>query len=250
MNLFLPEKWKARTRAVADLLYPLSCPACRAWLPRAGAQPGDFCPPCLEMMVPVKPPFCAICAEPFAGDITMDFTCPNCAGREHAFEFAVSRHLSRGPVREAVHRLKYGGVRPARLGLARLMAPALEEERLRGVPWLLVPVPLHPRKQRRRGYNQSGELTRVLSHLTGLAWCEALRRIRFTESQAGLDRADRLKNLQGAFAVTPRLAKRLEGQPVLLVDDVFTTGATANECALVLRRHGAARVAVLTAARG
>jgi predicted amidophosphoribosyltransferase len=90
----------------------------------------------------------------------------------------------------------------------------------------------------------------MLARLTGLTWCDALRRIRYTDSQAGLDREGRLKNLKGAFAVSPRAGRRITGREILLIDDVLTTGATVNECALTLCKAGAARVAVLTVARG
>jgi ComF family protein len=130
------------------------------------------------------------------------------------------------------------------------MLPALADARLAGADWLMVPVPLHPRKLRERRFNQSAELARTLTRLSGTPFHEALRRTRYTSSQAGLDREDRLKNLRGAFAVRPRAGPHVEGRNILLVDDVFTTGATAHECALTLRKHGAARVAVLTAARG
>jgi ComF family protein len=205
---------------------------------------------CGESLRAIEPPFCQVCAEPFPGDIPGDFTCPNCAGRRHAYDFAVCRWLSRGPVREAVHRFKYEGALSLRLPLARLMVPGLEDVRLAGAPWLLVPVPLHPRKKRERRYNQSAELARTLARLTGLTWCDVLRRIRYTDSQAGLDREGRLKNLKGAFAVHPRAAERITGREILLIDDVLTTGATAHECARTLRHAGAARVAVLTVARG
>src|SRR5690349_1972275 len=113
----LTKKWKAK---VLDALYPLHCPACRNELAE-GAAAGDFCAVCTEVMVPVEAPFCQVCAEPFPGDITGDFTCPNCLGRKQAYDFAVCPWLSRGPVREAIHRLKYERFRPARLALARLM---------------------------------------------------------------------------------------------------------------------------------
>ena len=249
MSWNLSEKWNAARRALLGMLYPPVCPACKNWL-RKHAEPGDFCEPCREIMVPVEPPFCEVCAEPFAGAITGVFTCSNCHGLDHAYEFAVCRWLSRGPVREAVHRLKYNRVRAVRLALARLMVPALDDVRLAGTSWLLVPVPLHPRKLRLRTYNQSSELARALARLTGLECRHVLRRIRWTDSQAGLDRADRLKNLRGAFAVPRGALKQVAGRAVLLIDDVLTTGTTAHECALALKKAGAARVAVLTAARG
>jgi ComF family protein len=153
-------------------------------------------------------------------------------------------------VREVIHRLKYNRIAAMRLPLAKLTLPALADKRLAGADWLMVPVPLHPRKLRERRFNQSAELARMLTRLGGTPFHEALRRTRYTSSQAGLVREDRLKNLRGAFAVRPRAIPLIQGRNILLVDDVFTTGATAHECALTLRKQGAARVAILTAARG
>jgi ComF family protein len=240
------KKWG---RSLLDLVYPLRCPACTATLPQA-QEPGSFCKTCEEELVRIEPPFCALCAEPFPGEISGPFVCPNCSGRKVAFEFSVCLWLSRGPVREVVHRLKYNGVLPMRLPLAKLMLPAFNDERLAGTDWLMVPVPLHPRKRRERKFNQSAEIARTLHQLSGTPFHEALQRIRYTDSQAGLDREARLRNLRGAFAVKPRSASQVEGRSILLIDDVFTTGATAHECAQTLKKQGAARVAVLTAARG
>ena len=242
-------QWRKWGRTVLDLVYPLRCPGCRAALP-AGADLGEFCLGCDEQVRGIEPPFCHVCSEPFPGDIPGEFTCPNCAGRRQAFDFSVCRWLSRGPVREAIHRLKYEREPSLRLPLAKLMMPALQDVRLADSAWLMVPVPLHPRKKRERQYNQSAELARTLSRLTGVPWCDALRRVRYTHSQAGLDREGRLKNLKGAFGIAPRFSRPLAGRDILLIDDVLTTGATAHECALTLKSGGVGKVVVLTVARG
>lgn len=242
-------QWRHWGRAALDLVYPRRCPACLAPLPPT-FQHGEFCAGCQGQFRPIDAPFCQSCCEPFPGIIAGDFTCPNCQGRPQAFDFAVSGWLSRGPVREVIHRLKYDGVPAMRLPLARLMLPALQDPRLADASWLLVPVPLHPRKFREREFNQSAELTRTLAKSAGLSWCHALRRVRYTHSQAGLDREGRLKNLRGAFRVRRLASRRLRDRDVLLIDDVLTTGATAHECALTLKKGGARRVAVLTVARG
>lgn len=236
-------------RAALDLLYPLRCPGCMEAQPRH-SEPGSFCSECAASVHPIEAPFCQLCAEPFSGEITGHFTCPNCSGKVQAFEFAVCGQLSRGPVRETIHRFKYEREQSMRLPLARLTLPSLDDPRLAGVAWTLVPVPLHHRKQRERGFNQSAELAIMLGRLSGLPVLQALRRVRYTKSQAGLDRQGRLKNLKGAFAVKFWMRRRVNGRAILLVDDVFTTGATANECAETLKKAGASRIAVLTAARG
>ena len=118
---------------------------------------------------------------------------------------------------------------------------------------LIVPVPLHPRRMRERGYNQAAEIAGLLARGLGLAYCEALARPRYTSAQARLVREERLANLRGAFELRPATAvrQRVDGAHVVLFDDVFTTGATADACARVLRGHGGAeKVVVATVARG
>lgn len=237
--------WRKWVRAGLDLLYPRSCPACLTGLFGRGG-PGQFCRTCSRGITRIRAPFCSTCSEPFTGAITSAFDCPKCLEEEYAFDFAICPVLSKGPVRQTIHRFKYGREITLRRALARLMRPKLRDPRLKGVPWLLVPVPLHPRKERERDFNQSAELAHTLAALTGLRCVQALKRIRYTESQAGLEREKRLQNLKGAFAIR----RMVKDRDVLLIDDVFTTGATANECARILKKDGGARrVAVLTAAR-
>lgn len=242
--------WRPWGRAVLDLVWPAHCPACDTPL---GAEPaGDFCPACQDTAVRLEPPTCAVCAEPFSGVITDPaFTCPNCHGRPQSFDFATAAWMGRGAVRETIHRFKYGSRISLRLPLARLMQHALTDPRIAARPdWVLVPVPLHPRRFRERQFNQAAELARTLSALSGLPVVDLLRRSRYTTTQAALRREDRLRNLKGAFGLRWFARRRLADRPVLLVDDVLTTGSTANACARVLKRQAGARiVAVLTVAR-
>jgi ComF family protein len=153
-----------------------------------------------------------------------------------------------GPLREAIHRFKYGKERARAAPLAAACAPLLEQlpAAIRQTQPLLCPVPLSAARRRERGYNQAEELARSLSAACGWSPSTALARIRATPPQVGLDPAARRANVRGAFAWqgTP-----LAGSPVLLIDDVLTTGATANECAAVLKAAGASWVGLLTVAR-
>ena len=242
--------WRPWGRAVLDLVWPAHCPACDAPLGAEGTD--NFCGDCADTAVRLEPPSCAVCAEPFSGNIGDEaFTCPNCHGRPQQFDFAAAAWMSRGAVRETVHRFKYGSRISLRLPLARLMQHALTDPRIAArTDWVLVPVPLHPRRFRERQFNQAAELARTLSTLTGLPVVDALRRSRYTTTQAALRREDRLRNLKGAFRLRWLARRRLASRPVLLVDDVLTTGSTANACAGVLKRKaGAPLVAVLTVAR-
>jgi len=158
-------------------------------------------------------------------------------------------------VRQLVHHFKYRRQLYLRRTLAELFRRGLGDRRIDAAePWVFVPVPLHARKRRERGFNQAEEIARLAGMATGHPMFPALRRTRYTESQAGLTRQQRLANLEGAFALRRPgswTRRRLAGRPVLLVDDVFTTGSTVQECARVLKSEGGAqKVIVVTVARG
>lgn len=175
-----------------------------------------------------------------------------------AFDFAIAGYKAAGPLREMIHRFKYSRDLSLRAVLANALSQALREPRLAGedlTQWLLVPVPLFPLRLIYRGFNQSWELCRVLSQATGIPTGQVLRRTRRTAAQATLHRKQRLENMRGVFALRRpmpwRPALNLAGRSILLVDDVLTTGATAHECAKVLKQKaGAAKVVVITAGRG
>lgn len=240
-------------RAWVDLVYPRVCCACKK-----PVEEGWFCGGCADALPLVEAPYCNVCGEVYEGAITQEFRCGNCSGRRLEFEFAVAACHAEGVMRELIHQFKYERRLHLRGALATLMLRVLEEPRLAGEnlgEWLLVPVPLHRSREREREFNQSWELCTRLSRLTGIPAAKALVRTRETDQQAGLSREERLKNLRGAFAVRqPRRWQRpieLKGRRILLVDDVFTTGATTSECARVLRRVGGAeKVVVITTTRG
>lgn len=252
---------------ILDGMYPRVCCHCDALLEQApDGQHADvkapshlwFCPGCQEDLAAIAAPYCSACGEPFEGAMDREFRCSNCTGRRLHLDFALAGYKITGAVREVVHHYKYGRKIALRAPLADMLMetfqdPRLASENLR--EWLLVPVPLHATRQMWRGFNQSWELCRQVSRLTGIPAANVLKRRYRTPAQAHLRRGQRLKNLKGAFALRrnwlrkPRLD--LKGRKILLVDDVLTTGATANECAKVLKREaGAEKVVVITAARG
>jgi ComF family protein len=168
------------------------------------------------------------------------------------FHFAVSFAGYDGALRRLVHLLKYEQLRPAAQVLGAKLAQAVDPSRFDGEePVLVIPVPLHKKKLRQRGFNQSEMIARAaMRHLPTsrfelLAGC--LRRTRETASQTGLTRHQRRENVRGAFVVARE--EKLRGRSVLLVDDVYTTGTTLNECARVIRAAGAKQVVVATVAR-
>ncbi len=226
-----------------DLIYPPRCRICDAFLD----EPGAFCHTCFAGLERVESPLCPICGIPFAARATGDHMCEACLLRPPAFEALRAPFLYQGRMREAIHRFKYGG----RSDLGGPLGDLLADFAARWLPggeYLLMPVPLHPRKLRKRGFNQSLLLARrVARRLKARLDPMVLRRERPTESQSSLRRADRRGNVHNAFRLAGRLS--LEERPVVLVDDVATTGHTLNECARVLQRAGARRVLCLTLAR-
>lgn len=241
--------------AFLDIVYPRRCEMCETLL-EAGreAEARWLCDGCLKNLKRIEPPFCNVCGEPYEGAVTDSFRCGNCTDLKLHFDFAVSAYHAEGPVRELVHRFKYQRRLDLRGLLTCMLRHVLEDERLAGADdWLIVPVPLHPTRERARQFNQAWELGRHLSKLTGLSALQALRRVRATPQQAALTRNQRLENLRKAFALSGAGAKSggLKGRKVLLVDDVLTTGSTTSECARILKRDGGVeKVVVITVARG
>lgn len=247
--------------AAVDLIYPRLCCGCE--VPLAPETPSTrlqtwFCSSCEKTLPWLEAPYCRVCGEEYDGSITAEFRCMNCSGRRLEFEFAIAACHAQETVRELVHQFKYERRLRLRGALAALLLRTLDEPRLSReslADWLLVPVPLHREREKEREFNQSWELCQRLAHLTGIPAARALARTRETDAQAGLDREERLHNLRGAFSLrkTWRWEQKipLQDRCILLVDDVFTTGATTNECARVLRREGGAqKVVVITVARG
>jgi competence protein ComFC len=233
-----------RLGAIASLLYPPVCVICRASV-RATEY---LCDQCEAKVVRIVAPFCQKCSEPFEGAITSEFTCANCAHRTIHFDAAVAAYRSRGIVRQIIHDFKYGHQIYLRQPVARWLRAALDDTRLRDCRFdIIIPVPLHPTRQRERGFNQASLLAELLSAQVSIPSKLLLERARYTTTQTALDRSERMENLHNAF----RLRKNMDvrGLRVLLIDDVLTTGSTLSECARILKSAGAISVHAATAAR-
>src|ERR1043166_3189192 len=229
-------------QAAVSLLYPAACTICGNNI-RAGEY---LCDGCEANLIRIVAPFCQTCSEPFEGSIDNAFTCANCAHRTIYFEAAVAAYRGRGIVRDVIHQFKYARQIHLRHLVARWLRAALDDERLRDCDFdLIVPVPLHPTRERERGFNQASLLSELLSAQTSICSQRVLERVRYTTTQPALDRSERMENLHNAF----RLRKNADvrGLRVLLIDDVLTTGSTLRECARVLKRAGAISVHAATA---
>lgn len=175
--------------------------------------------------------------------------CRQCQSSRRYFTVARAPTVYDGALKDYVHRLKYGGERPLGLALGVLLGRYLDRERVLWPVDALVPVPLHPHRLEDRGFNQAEVLARVAGDWVGRpVWSDALQRVRSTESQTRLSVRARYDNVTGAFRSLR--ADRLAGRRLLLIDDVLTSGATADEAARTLLRAGAVRVNVLCLAVG
>ena len=248
-------KWAHRfptlvARLVQELtlfVYPPTCTGCGQ--PSHSNRLEPFCPDCLRTLEFISEPYCPVCGVPYAKGISNSHLCGDCLAGIHYFDRARSTGSYRGSLREVLHRFKYGG----RTSLARplahmLIAPGKHLARLHKID-RIIPVPLHPKRLRQRGFNQASLLARRLgSALKITVDYVSLRRSRWTEPQTGLTRRQRATNVKGAFSL--KSSKNVKGKGILVVDDVLTTGETVNQCVRVLKKDGGAReVAVLTVAR-
>jgi ComF family protein len=233
-------------RALLDLLFPPLCHVCKAFIPHAGEL--LICAGCRQKISYLVTPFCTVCGIPFVTQAGQNHLCGACLARP-PLPVSRSATLLTGPVQELIHRFKYGGRVHLGQPLGLLTAAGLAEFCGEAAPDLIVAVPLHRKRLRQRGYNQSQLLGNVLANKWGVPQeIGNLRRVRWTDSQTGLDARDRASNVKGAFAV--KNPQRLEGKRVLLVDDVLTTGSTLRACAEALHEAGAQAVAAVTVARG
>jgi ComF family protein len=219
-------------------------------------QPGpepDFrfiCRQCAAQLDWVHAPHCVTCGHPFFGIVAGERMCPHCDGLDPAFREGHTAVLFKGPARSLVIELKYHRGLHVLSDIRQIFRRAPHVmERARGS--VLVPVPLHPRKARERGFNQAQLLAECLAFAAGADTTvqPLLRRTVDTVSQTTFDRRTRLANLKNAFALA-RGANLNPAINYILVDDVFTTGSTLNSCARALRRAGAVTVDVITFGHG
>lgn len=190
--------------------------------------------------------FCVQCRSAFRTPFPLDEQgrCGLCRRGARGFDAAYSFGFYEDELRELIHLFKYNRIQTLAKPLGRLLAQALPRE---GSFDVIVPMPLHWRKRWQRGFNQAELLAREISGRTQIPVVPAMRRVRFTSTQAGLTSARRRQNVSGAFRAVRKAG--LAGRRVLLVDDVMTTGATAAACARALKLAGARQVTLLTVAR-
>jgi ComF family protein len=234
---------KAAIDGVLSVVLAPGCAACGELLDEPTR--GPVCAACWRSILPLTPPLCDRCGDPLPSWRVCDaqpLACVRCRRGKPALDRSRAIGEYDGALRAIVHALKYEGRRSLARPLGALM-------RQRGADILAgtafaIPVPLHASRRRHRGFNQAADLARHV----GLPMCAALERRRATAAQTSLPAGQRHRNVRGAFAIT-RAGAAVRGAMVVIIDDVSTTGATLNACALVLKAAGAVEVRALTAAR-
>jgi len=234
---------RAFLKSLAALCFPPRCLCCDTALAAPAAL--LFCPDCLDKIDFIKEPFCPCCGRAFPDAAGDNHLCGNCLTKPPHFTSARAVAHYHPPLADAIHAFKYNG---HTFGLAsfaqlvqRLNPPLAATD-------IIIPVPLHPKRLRQRGFNQALLMAHAFfPHAQPKIKNDLLVRNQWTEPQTALSGISRRRNLKGCFTVTD--PAQIAGKSVLLIDDVFTTGSTANECAHTLKKAGAITIYVLTLAR-
>lgn len=220
-----------------NLIYPSRCPVCEGQTDSFTFSP--ICKTCWSGIKRYEGPSCSICREPFTSEYAT--LCGKCLRQRPPFTRAISYGLYSDTLKEALHLLKFSSAKRLAKPLGMLVA-GLDMPEVHGI----VPVPLSIKGLRDRGFNQTMLISRTVSKGLGIPlFAGLLYKNKETPSQVGLSAKERLLNLRGAFSTR----RRLNGEKVLLVDDIMTTGATASECARTLLKAGAGEIFVATVAR-
>ncbi|MGC2657650.1 MAG: ComF family protein, partial [Bryobacteraceae bacterium] len=228
-----------------NLVFPDECRLCDQPLRSLSRIP--VCPACLDLPQRMRPAFsCRGCGTPFVEAFPLDEQdlCTVCRESQVNFDAAYSFGSYEGALRDLIHLLKYAKVESLATPLGRMMVSAVPEN---GNFDLVVAMPMHWRKRWERGFNQAELLASPVARFYGVKLSRCLRRSRYTKAQASLGQQDRLKNLEGSFSV--RTPDAVAGKRILLVDDVFTTGATLRAATSALKGAGASHVSALALAR-
>lgn len=232
--------------SLLDLVLPKRCAGCqKTWLPSCG---GNWCDACLGDLPWIESPFCSLCGHPFtSGSESQDHLCGDCLRSSFHFTSARSSIKYAGVIRERIHELKFGGQLHWIPALSELLVRTYERHQMPPVDFVSA-VPLHKRRLRQRGFNQSALLAKAFARSLGIdVVLDIVSRQVWSVPQTRLKRDERLINVLGAFAVHDR--GRVKNRSFLIIDDVYTTGSTLNECAKVLMKAGASSVHALTLAR-
>ncbi|MDR1425853.1 MAG: ComF family protein [Rickettsiales bacterium] len=229
--------------APVDLLYPHRCPACRVI-----TSDDAFCQSCWEKLSFIEGPCCFVCGEPLSGNYDGNLLCAVCLKEKRSFDRLFSVFVYNKTIAKAIYRFKF----KRQAFLAKFFLKfLLKKLKSMGDPVdLLVPVPIYIKRLKWRGYNQTLLLAQEISKKTSIAYApNLLLKKRHTAAQTSLHFSKRKSNLTLAFDMANGYESKIVNKNIMIIDDVFTTGSTVNECAKILKKNGAGRVFVLTIAK-
>ena len=231
-----------------DIIYPPRCYVCMDFLDGHPEGRGDICDECFLSFKELTHPFCSICGEPFKSKVEENHLCERCLLKRPFYDELRAPFLYEEKLMDAIQLIKYSGRSYIIKSLGPLLGTFAKNWINGSKDMIMMPVPLHRKKLKQRGFNQSALFVKTISPVLGIeADFFTLVRVRYTESQTGLSLEQRRKNVKGAFEV--REDNIINSKTVILVDDVATTGNTINECARMLKKKGAGKVLGLTLAR-
>ncbi|MCL1843315.1 MAG: ComF family protein [Defluviitaleaceae bacterium] len=235
------QTFKNPLSAVLDWVYPPKCLACKSLLP-LNEERRFFCVICQGLFEPVGEVFCQTCGSPTKTEVK---TCAGCFGKTFHFTYNRAAFLYDELMRDLMHDMKFREKRRIAEGLSLLWAEGYKGKTLY-TGYEIVPLPMHPKKKRERGFNQAEIMAAALSHALKIPVSHALVRTVDTPPQAGLHPRVRAENVKGVFSLCEKTEPR--GKKYILADDIFTTGASLNECAKTLKIAGAAEILCMTLA--
>jgi ComF family protein len=221
-------------KAIWDIIFPKKCINC-------GREGSFLCEDCLSL-IPINPFEYCLCEK-----MEKRNKCNNCKNK-HLDKILSATDFNNKIVKEAIHKLKYGFIEEISIPLAFLVLSHLQAINCQiDKSFVIIPVPMHIKKKKRRGFNQSEEIAKLISKATTIPLSTTLIKTKETKPQMELNRNERIKNIKNCFAIKDK--KEIENKTILLLDDVYTTGTTMDECAKVLKENGAKEVWGLTIAR-
>ncbi len=239
---------------ILDLFFPYKCPLCHNTIIKKKAQIDDLfsifpiCKDCTKEIKRVESPLCLICGKPFKSKEIRSHLCQDCTMASPPFWKARSLFVYEGIIKQAIIRFKFYGEYNLAIAMSHWLLYLFNKEFVSEDIDCIIPVPLHIKRLRKRGYNQALLLGKEIAKISHIPISpHILKRIRWTEPQVNLNRTERLKNVKGAFQVVKK--EDILSKKILLIDDVLTTGATIKECAIALTKAGASSIYVLTLAR-
>lgn len=238
---------KSYVESLLELMYPEknTCFFCETYDEDIGDR--YICTDCEKAIRKIVPPICIKCSRPIDLNSPEEL-CSDCRKHDHIFEMSRSVFVYEGIVKRGIYLFKYYNKPYFYRFFGKCLVDCMKKNDYSGLE-LVVPVPLHRSKLRKRGYNQSELLAKYISKNTDIPFVDILKRIKKTPKQSQMTKEERRKNLKNAFEVKRSKMEILKGKSVLLVDDVYTTGSTADECSKTLIKYGASKVYVITIAR-